>query len=93
MILICLWPYAMRHANDVANATPRKGEEQSPLEWFSGVNVMPKMLRGCSSWHDPSGTQIEVWKAFGDVWFVVLDKSLLMVCLCLERTVVRGVPQ
>ena len=27
MILICLWPYAMRHANDVANATPKKGEE------------------------------------------------------------------
>ena len=43
MILICLWPYAMRHANDVANATPRKGEEQSPLERFSGVNITPKL--------------------------------------------------
>ena len=43
MILICLWPYAMRHANDVANATPRKGEDQSPLEWFSGVKVTPKL--------------------------------------------------
>ena len=43
MILICLWPYAMWHANDVANTTPRKGEDQSPLERFSGVNVMPKL--------------------------------------------------
>ena len=43
MILICLWPYAMRHANDVANSTPRIGEDQSPLEKFSGVNVTPKL--------------------------------------------------
>ena len=43
MVLICLWPYALRHANDVANATPRKGEEQSPLERFSGVNITPKL--------------------------------------------------
>ena len=43
MVLICLWPYAMRHANEVANATPRKGEDQSPLERFSGVKVNPKL--------------------------------------------------
>ena len=43
MILICLWPYAMQHANDVANATPKKGEESSPLEKFSGVKVAPKL--------------------------------------------------
>ena len=43
MILICLWPYAMRHVNDVANTMPRKGEDQSPLEWFSGVKVTPKL--------------------------------------------------
>ena len=43
MILICLWPYAMRHANDVANATPKIGEESSPLEKFSGVKVAPKL--------------------------------------------------
>ena len=36
MILICLWPYAMRHANDVANATPKKSKDSSPLEKFSG---------------------------------------------------------
>ena len=41
--LICLWPYAMRHANDVTNSTPRKGKDLSPLEWFSGVNVTPKL--------------------------------------------------
>ena len=34
MILICLWPYAMCHANDVANATPRKGEDQSIRRFF-----------------------------------------------------------
>ena len=43
MILICLWPYAMGHANDVANATPKKGEESSPVEKFSGVKVAPKL--------------------------------------------------
>ena len=43
MILICLWPYAMHHANDVANATPRKGEDQSPLERFSGVKITTKL--------------------------------------------------
>ena len=43
MILTCLWPYAIRHANDVANATPKKGEELSPLEKFSGVKVAPKL--------------------------------------------------
>ena len=43
MILICSWPYAMRHTNDVANATPKKCEESSPLEKFSGVKVAPKL--------------------------------------------------
>ena len=43
MVIINLWPYAMRHANDVANATPRKGQELSPLELFSGVQVTPKL--------------------------------------------------
>ena len=43
MVLICSWPYAMRHANDVANATPRKGDDRSPLERFSGVDITPKL--------------------------------------------------
>ena len=43
MVIINLWPYAMRHANDEANATPRKGQELSPLELFSGVQIAPKL--------------------------------------------------
>ena len=43
MVIINLWPYAMRQANDVANATPRKGQELSPLELFSGVQIAPKL--------------------------------------------------
>ena len=43
MILICLWPYALRHANVVANSTPCKGEDESPLEKFTGVPVRPKL--------------------------------------------------
>ena len=43
MVIINLWPYAMRHANDVANATPRKGDELSPLELFSGIQIAPKL--------------------------------------------------
>ena len=43
MILICLWPYAMRHTSDVANVAPKKGEGSSPLEKFSGVKVVPKL--------------------------------------------------
>ena len=44
-------------------------------------------------WNGPSGIQIVVLKAFSYAWFDVLDKSHLMVYLCLERTVVSGVPQ
>ena len=43
IVIINLWPYATRHANDVANATPRKGQELSPLELFSGVQIAPKL--------------------------------------------------
>ena len=43
MVLICLWPYAMRHTNDIANATPRKGEELSPLEKILGMQVVLKL--------------------------------------------------
>ena len=43
IILISLWPYAMQHANDVANTTPKKGKVSSPLELFSGVKAAPKL--------------------------------------------------
>ena len=50
MVLICLWPYAMRHANDIANATPRKGDDRSPLERFSGVDITPKLRHFHAFW-------------------------------------------
>ena len=43
MIIANLGPYALRYVNDVANATPNKGEEISPLEKFSSVSVAPKL--------------------------------------------------
>ena len=43
MVTINLWPYAMRHANDVVNATPGKGQGLSPLELFSGIQIAPKL--------------------------------------------------
>ena len=53
MVIINLWPYAMRHANDVANAMPRKGKELSPLDLFSG-QVAPKLCHfhvfGCPTY-------------------------------------------
>ena len=70
MILICLWPYAMRHANDVANATPRMGENKSPLEKFTGVPVRPKLCHfhafGCPTYvldnALQSGQGVPKWK-------------------------------
>ena len=50
MVIINLWPYAMRHANDVANATPRKGQELSPLEIFSGVQIAPELKTFSRFW-------------------------------------------
>ena len=61
MILICLWPYARRHANDIANATPKKDEDSSPLEKCSGVQVMPKLRHfhafGCPTYVVDSASQ------------------------------------
>ena len=70
MVLICLWPYAMRHANDVSNATPRKGHDVSPLERFTGVPVRPKLRHfhafGCPTYvldnALQSGQGIPKWK-------------------------------
>ena len=42
-VIINLWPYSMRHTNDVANATPRKIQDLSPLELFSRVQIAPKL--------------------------------------------------
>ena len=43
VIIANLWPYALGYMNDVANATPNKGEEITPLEKFSSVSVAPKL--------------------------------------------------
>ena len=54
IVIINLWPYATRHANDVASVTPRKGQELSTLELFSGVQIAPKLRRfhafGCPTY-------------------------------------------
>ena len=42
-IIINLMPYAMRHANDITNATSRKGKELTPLELFSRVQIAHKL--------------------------------------------------
>ena len=70
MILICLWPYAMRDAHDVANSTPRKGEDSSPIEKFTGVPVQPKLRHyhafGCRTYvldnALQSGQGVPKWK-------------------------------
>ena len=70
MILICLWPYAMRHANDMANATPRKCQDHSPLEMFTGMPVRPKLRHfhafGCPTYvldnALQSGQGVPKWK-------------------------------
>ena len=38
-----LWPYALRHANEVHASSPRLLDQVSPMELFSGVSVQPKL--------------------------------------------------
>jgi len=38
-----LWPYAMRHANNISNNTPMKGQQHSPIELFSSVKIAPQL--------------------------------------------------
>lgn len=42
-----LWPFSMRMANDVINASPTSTDTISPIEQFSGTNVLPKVKH----WH------------------------------------------
>jgi Reverse transcriptase (RNA-dependent DNA polymerase) len=39
----CLWPYAIRYANDVHNSTPRLGRSLTPIELFSSTTIHPKL--------------------------------------------------
>jgi hypothetical protein len=38
-----LWPYALRHRNDVFNSTQKNKSQLSPLEIFSNSRVQPKL--------------------------------------------------
>jgi hypothetical protein len=38
-----LWPYAMRHANNISNNTPMKGQQYSPIELFSSMKIAPQL--------------------------------------------------
>jgi Reverse transcriptase (RNA-dependent DNA polymerase) len=38
-----LWPYALRHRNDVFNSTQKQGRKLSPLETFSNSKIRPKL--------------------------------------------------
>ena len=42
MLSIHLWPYAMHMANKIMISTPTKEGDESPLELFSGINILPK---------------------------------------------------
>jgi hypothetical protein len=38
-----LWPYALRHVNNVHNNTPLRGRKYSPLELFANVLIAPQL--------------------------------------------------
>lgn len=49
-----LWPYALRHANDSINKTHFKGKDLTPIELFSGSDVIPNITQshpfGCPAY-------------------------------------------
>ena len=40
---MALWPYALRTANEVCNATPFEGQTKTPMELFAQVAIAPKL--------------------------------------------------
>jgi hypothetical protein len=48
-VMINLWPYALRFANETHNSTPSLTRDHTPLELFSGAPVRPQIL----SFHPP----------------------------------------
>ena len=43
MLSMALWPYALRTANEVRNATPMDNQTKTPLELFTQVEIAPKL--------------------------------------------------
>ena len=43
MLSIALWPYALRTANEVRNATPMEKQTKTPMELFTQVAIAPKL--------------------------------------------------
>ena len=43
MLSMALWPYALRTANDVCNATPFEGQTKTPIVLFAQVAIAPKL--------------------------------------------------
>ena len=43
MLSMALWPYALRTANEVRNATPMENQTKTPMELFAQVAIAPKL--------------------------------------------------
>ena len=43
LLSMALWPYALRTANEVCNATPFEGQTKNPMELFAQVAIAPKL--------------------------------------------------
>jgi hypothetical protein len=56
-----LWPYAVRHVNEVFNSTPHSAQEQSPTAKFTGTTEEPKTKHfhhfGCPVYVTDTGMQ------------------------------------
>ena len=54
MLSIHLWPYGLHTTNDICNSSPCKGSKISPIKFFSGVAVRPKLKQyhcfGCPTY-------------------------------------------
>ena len=71
MLSIALWPYALRTANEVRNATPMEKQTKTPMELFTQVAIAPKLKHfhtfGCPTYildNKLQGNQaIQKWQA------------------------------
>ena len=71
MLSMALWPYSLRTANEVYNATPLDGQTKTPMELFAQVAMAPKLKHfhtfGCPTYildNKLQGNQaIQKWQA------------------------------